>query len=723
MEKLPVRPIPFPDESPGGYLVRACECNGFPSVVTMAHRLCESAYGEQWVLASYTRPERYDEILRAYGLARPEASALCYTRMGPTSDSPRAFEGRAIAERFFDDECRTFCPMCLAARKYFRKRWSLLPYAVCLEHSLSMQTDCYVCKRPLSPLRGALCRCECGASLLDAPRIPSDPEPVDWWLRQVGMGGQRAQEVEACLHALLNLVPSVAQPTDMVTRLYAAKRWLEQNIVSDGIQALIDESIWHPRIAVLPLLESPKPIVQELGNAILRGVSPWLDAGNPDDELLLNRRQAELALGVSQFQMTKMHQQGVLTKLSLDSTNGTFSGLAAHKLLCRLASSGSNAEGVPRSLTRSIGSVISAILDGREVSAGYPMAEGLRTLRSIAQSTTTVPSATHDEIDVHETAKIMNTYPEAIRFLAKAGWLEHRTRDRLGRKRFVADRAVVMTLAEKYVLAGEIAAQAGVSVTSTSERVMAMGVRAVSGPKIDGALVYMFERDAVAGIDLSKLKDLKDYPTSTGRKREGEKRKAQRSEMPLAEAAAVLGVNVQTAKRLVVSQHLQEIANQERQVFVTRRSVTRLRETLDDAELIPIEDAAARLGMKTEAFEVTYVRSGIVLVHDLGVSRRVHESDIKLVRNMRERYLTADEAGRVLKQHRSHLPNLERRGEIKSIQFGKARTVKFYAVTDVQRLKPVGAPRAADGSSLDAEVNGGPQQSQAPWHGGTHESH
>lgn len=723
MNKLPVRPIPLPDESPASYLVRTCECNGFPSVMTMAYGLCESAYGEQWVLASYTRPERYEEILRTYGLAKPEATALSYARMGPTTDSPRILDGSAIAERFFGDECRSFCPVCLAKRKYFRKRWSLLPYAVCLEHSLSMQTDCYVCKRPLSPLRSALCKCECGASLLDAPRIPADPEPVDWWLRQVGMGGQRAQEVEACLDALLNLVPSVAQPADMVTRLYAAKRWLERGIVSDTIQALIDESIWHPRVAVLPLLESPTPVVQEFANAILRGSSPRSGAGSPGDEFLLNRRQVELVLGVSQFQMTKMHQQGVLTKLSLDPADGTFSGVAAHKLLCRLASSGGNTEGVPRSVTRSIGSVISAILDGREASAGYSMAEGLRSLRSIAQSTPAVKSAMHDEIDVHETATIMNTYPEAIRFLARAGWLEHRTRDRLGRKRFVADRAVVKGLAEKYVLAGEIAAQAGASVTSTSERVMAMGVRPVSGPKIDGALVYMFERDAVADIDLSKLKDLKGYPTSTGRKREGEKRKAQRSEMPLAEAAAVLGVNVQTAKRLVVSQHLQEIANQERQVFVTRRSVTRLRQKLDDAELVPIEDAAARLGMKTEAFEVTYVRSGIVLVHDLGVSRRVHESDIKLVRNMRERYLTADEAGRVLKQHRSHLPNLERRGEIKSIQFGKARTVKFYAVSDVQRLKPIGALRAADGSSLDAEVNDGPQQSQASWHGGTHESH
>lgn len=724
MQKLPVRPIPIADESPAGYLVRACEGNGFPSVVTMADGLCEPSYGEGWVLASLTRIERYEELLSTYGLATPEAIALCYQRVGPTSDSPRAFEGGAVEERFFSDECGTFCPACLAQRRYFRKRWSLTPYAVCLGHGIYMQRDCYACHKPLSPLRGFLCQCECGASLLDAPQIPADAGPVEWWLRQALEGGRSAKEAQACLAALIAIGPAISQPVDMAARLRGAQQWLEDGEVSREVRDLIGAMRWHPRISVLPLLESSVRTVHEFGHAILRGIGAWTASDDTDDAPHLNRRQMELVLGVSSFQMGKMHEQHVLEKLSLIEPDGSFRRLAAHRLLCRLTAKLPGSGAAPRALTRSIGSMILSIVEGKEASAGFSMEDGLRSLRSISlpKAHTDVPAEAEEEIDVHEAARIMSTYPEAIRFLAKAGWIEHRVRDRHGRKRLVADRAVVERIATKYVLAGEVAARAKSGVTSTSERLMALGVRAVSGPKIDGALVYMFERDAVAAVDLSKLKELKDYPTSTGRKRTEKLEKSASSEMSLAAAASLLGLTAQTAKRLVVSGHLQEIPNQARQVYVTRRSVLRLKGKLDDSDLVPVEDAAAGLGLKSKAFEVTYVQSGIVHVHDLGVSRRVHCSDIERVRGVREQYLTADEAGRLLKLHRSHLPNLERRGEIKSIQFGNARTIRFYAVTDVQNLIVMGAPRTRESPSLETDTPGRMPQALGSLHGDTYET-
>lgn len=47
--KLPVRPIPFPDESPAGYLIRIAEGNGFPSVTAMIDGHFAGKADEGWI--------------------------------------------------------------------------------------------------------------------------------------------------------------------------------------------------------------------------------------------------------------------------------------------------------------------------------------------------------------------------------------------------------------------------------------------------------------------------------------------------------------------------------------------------------------------------------------------------------------------------------------------------------------------------------------------------
>jgi hypothetical protein len=325
-----------------------------------------------------------------------------------------------------------------------------------------------------------------------------------------------------------------------------------------------------------------------------------------------------------------------------------------------------------RAVTRGVASVLRAITEGREHSAGYDLSAGLSSLRSVhATPRNPAPDST-DEIGVEKVAEILGTYPEVVRFLARAGWLEYRDRDGANRKRLVTSQGVVERFARKYVFAGEVAKRANTGVTSTAERLMALGVPAVAGPKIDGSLVYMFERDRVDRLDLDTLRSLKGYPTS------------------LADAAELIGVSVQTAKRLVVDHHLREVKGLSRSVLVTRRSVQRFKAMLDDPELVPVEAVSAILGVGKRALEVTYIQSGLLPVVNLTVSRRIHRADIERLQEMRAEYLTAEEAGGLLGSHRGHLPNLESRGEIQSVTFGKARSVKFYALADIRKLEGVG---------------------------------
>ncbi len=224
---------------------------------------------------------------------------------------------------------------------------------------------------------------------------------------------------------------------------------------------------------------------------------------------------------------------------------------------------------------------------------------------------------------------------------------------------------------------------------------MALGVPAVAGPKIDGSLVYMFERDRVDRLDLEALRSLKGDATSTGRKPAGEAVKRNRRGVPLADAAGLLGVSARTAKRLGAGHQRREVKSLSRSVLVTRRSVQRFKAMLDDQELVPVEAVSAILGLGKRALEVTYIQSGLLPVVNLTVSRRIHRADIERLQEMRAEYVTAEEAGGLLGSHRSHLPNLENRGEIQSVTFGNVRSVKFYALADIRKLERVGIRPAA----------------------------
>lgn len=681
--KLPVRPIPFPDESPAGYLIRVAEGNGFPSVTAMVDGLCISVADEGWITAAYTRTERYAEILQLLGVSDPNAFRLSFLRFGPTADSPRMIDGIPYEEQFFSEDCRAYCPICLAERRYFRKQWALRPYAVCQVHSVRMLRDCYACKKALSPLRGSLCVCKCGADLANAPQTKSDTSTIDWWMKEMVLWGRRRSDASACVAALL----AIGRSDTFLESLSGARQWIEQGVVSAELLSLVSGAQSHPRVTLLPLLQSSSATVQALAREILR-LAPGkrsLNAALP--ERRLTRRQAELALGVSAFQMNNLMREGVPATYRLDVGDGWFSARAVSEMLYDLTVGEREVVCSPRAVTRSVASVVKAIAEGREVTAGYDLASGISSIRSACAIPAKPEPERPDEIGVDEAAEILGAYPEVVRFLARVGLLECRNRDHVNRKRLVADRAVVERFARKYVFAGEIARRASTGVTNTAERLMALGVPAVAGPKIDGSLVYMFERDLVDRVDLGLLRTLKGYPTSTGRKTAGNTAEGRRVEMSLAEAAELIGVSVQTAKRLVASHHLRLVKSLSRSVLVTRQSVQRFKEMLDDPELVAIETVSAMLGVSNRALEVTYVQSGLLPVVDLTVSRRVRRADIARLQEMRANYVTAEEAGKLLGSHRSHVPNLETRGEISPISFAKGRSVKFYALADIHNLQ------------------------------------
>ncbi|RFC01536.1 hypothetical protein DDJ70_32175, partial [Klebsiella michiganensis] len=143
------------------------------------------------------------------------------------------------------------------------------------------------------------------------------------------VGGQRGSDASACLAALF----AVGNSDASLELLSGAQQWIEQRVVSAELRSLVSGSQSHPRVALLPLLQSASATVQALAQEILR-LTPGKRSLKTDvPERRLTRRQAELALGVSAFQMNNLLREGVPATYRLDAGDGWFSARSVSEML------------------------------------------------------------------------------------------------------------------------------------------------------------------------------------------------------------------------------------------------------------------------------------------------------------------------------------------------------------------------------------------------------
>src|SRR5687768_8391641 len=116
MEKLPVRPIPFADETPASFLIRASELNGHYSIQCISSQKIH----KKSIKTLYGNHSYFYEILSELGI-KVKGSELAFESTGYTSISPLLFEGVAINRRMFHIDANTYCPECLLERTYWRR--------------------------------------------------------------------------------------------------------------------------------------------------------------------------------------------------------------------------------------------------------------------------------------------------------------------------------------------------------------------------------------------------------------------------------------------------------------------------------------------------------------------------------------------------------------------------------------------------------------------------
>lgn len=688
------RPIPIPGESPASILMRAVEGNGCPSLQALIWSFWGNKSGNKWATAAHVDPARYGEILSAFGVEVREVESICFRRAGPTSESPRVMDGMKVPEAMFREDGRYYCPMCLAKRPFWRRNWSLRGYSVCTEHHVYLLRDCPECNLELKPWRGKLATCDCGGSLPEMASSPADPSAVIWWLELHKTSVEGALEADALFLALSEADGGADDPQAEHRRLCAVRDWFEKGEVSSSILEWVQRKAeeLHPRLLLLPLL-------RRVGHAKIDGLvqailGQWVFQDSMPSfsgAASITRREAELAMGISSAQFRKFLKTSLLNFPDGEKPQrGQVSLAAVNNLLFILHAAGRDVgDSVGRAQTCSVASMAESVLSGEHESAGYDVTEGLNTLRLKQQKQGKQSEVAAEWMDTNQVAEMMGTYPEAVRFLRIKGWVSFRDRDLQGKKRYIANRQDVNQFHQTYVLGGEIAAQLGMNPTNLSEKLMALGVKPVAGPKIDGLLVYLFRRSEVEQINLEELRQMETYPTAAGRKQntvECGSVKLPIVEMTAVVAAEELDIRPCDVHTLIRKGFLERVSKQEREIFVSAKSVQNLRRKLHHKDYISIEDAAQRLSLSSATLESRWIKRGALKVHDLGLWRRIDANDLEALRTKLDGKVTAEEAGRMLSMHRSHLPNIERRGIIKSEKLGGKLGVRLYKIEDIKNF-------------------------------------
>ncbi len=691
--QLAVKPIQIAGESPAGVLIRAVEENGYKDLQSLIWAYWENKGGQGWAKAAFTDPSRFSQMVNAFGISVPENELACFTRTGPTSESDREIEGSTYPEKLFRDDARYYCPICLLEHRYWRKVWTLRPFSVCPQHNIYLVEDCTVCGARLDPCRGKLDQCACGAQLTQAKCKQADPATLLWWLEYRYQSAENSHLADELYLALVKLDEGSFDPKIENWRIGVVRSWLENRTLDPTLPALINKcaSTTHPRIQILPLLDCALPENQAMASTLIKRLIMPTSLSPTEDDNSMRCQDAQLALGITYAQFKHFTRHKLLDfKDGRKLKRGQVSFNAVNQLLFRLQGDSHDASHIKsRAPTCSLAEVISGILSGEHNSAGYDISTGLNSLRFYPNG---VLDAQYDHseadwLDITQIAERIGSYPEAVRSLIKRGWIPGEIRLIRGSQRFVALNSSVEDFNQRYLLAGTFATQILENPRNIAEKLMTFGIAASAGPKIDGSLVYLFKRADLEQVDIPALKALKDYTTNTGRPKKTTVAHDDGQTLSAVAAAEMLNVRVHDIHILLRKQFLKNAVRLDRAIYVETQSLLDFKNELHRQDMISVEDAASRLKLSARVFEGLWVIAGVLKVQDLGLWRRVAIHELEDLEQTLTEYATAAEAGEILSMHRSHLPNLERRGAIQSIKVGTKRTVRLYLRTDIEKLR------------------------------------
>jgi len=167
-------PLPRPDESLMGYILRLTEENGYdsPTWIFNQAELNISVADGGWKTLYHDRL-KLCHLKRLTGLDHTEFEALRYKFIESTD--LLAVSGSSLSSHHLRFASPKICPACIRQDKYYQRLWDLLSLTACPTHGTVLMDVCPGCGKAISWHRNRLSVCKCGLDWRDADQTEADP--------------------------------------------------------------------------------------------------------------------------------------------------------------------------------------------------------------------------------------------------------------------------------------------------------------------------------------------------------------------------------------------------------------------------------------------------------------------------------------------------------------------------------------------------------------------
>lgn len=647
MEKLPVRPIPFADETTASFLIRASELNGHYSIQCISSQKIH----KKVIKTLYGNRSYFYEILSDLGI-KEKGSELAFESAGYTSKSPLIFSGVAINKRMFHSDVNTYCPECLLENPYWRRNWLLKPNYGCIKHKRLLTHGCNHCGYPLSPLRGLIFQCSnCNADIRDKLTDLTDISALSELQKLI------ADKNQSALDAVLNFFANYSSCNTDEISISTSKNSLEFAIgffqknksIANKIaeHAIKNSPLMHPRLKFLPFLTSKNTDLQDLAKNILKLIPPHTYSDRGTNRALLNKSQACAFLAVSTAQLETLIKRGRI--IWPYSSSGRAGKIHAYELIDHLTE--------------------------KEASHCKSHKTTIRTDQKF--------------LDIKNTAEKLDVHPEIVRSLIKNHWLPAQKITTNGNKKTMVSTDDLNEFMNSYILVGTLARKIGVNPTNLMEKIKYLGIHPIAGKGIDGLITSLFKLELVSHLDSRDIENISSYETKTGRPVTGST-KERKSDLHYSIPRAAKKLNISGQKILVLIKNgilEKHSKDNHRPISIKSKSLTALMRQLNRCDLIPINEAAMKLGISERKLTLNWISTEIVEVVNFGYWKFITTNSLIKIKELQSEYYNATEASLFFGMHRSYIPNLERRGLISSLSFHGKRSIRLYKISQLQKLK------------------------------------
>jgi|GEM_PF-4449628 len=646
---LPVKPIPFPDESAASLLIRTAAANGHESV----HRLFALVLERDEKMLNHGDlhdSSQFNALVKLLGFNL--SSDLVYPKLIPSFFSDVFIGGVKYPHSFFRKDGVAFCPDCIKESKYLKNIWRFIPYSICHVHGKEIITICRRCKKETNAFRGAIDYCKkCDAELPNSPQVESTRF-------RVLFEGHIFRSQDAADY-YKNLWQFVAK---FIRELHSS---LTPCKINEIIYEMYNNHNRAANLLVSSIYQNVRISNPHNFTDLMR-----LDFNLPESFCkqliyeMLNREDLKEWEMYEQAAISKKRAAEIL-KISYKKLNNYID----KKVIDWPAISNREAK-APLNIINDAGVAINQ------------KAELIKPRRS------ELPEGYMDLMAVASELMIQTQY---VRSICNRNWLKSEDLfvDGLIKSAFLKKDVVEFT--KKYVLVGTFAKEIEVNPRNLAEKLQSVGISPIAGPSIDGLVTSLFRRADLENISKELIMNIKIYKTKTGRKPKGYRKQENLDDVciTLSEASKLLEVSQQKISVLVRRGILKKSPLNHARISIILSSVDFLRKQLTRYDLVKVDDACRSIGCTKSWFYINIVKKNLAEIFDYKYWVLVCRADVVAIEKMKKGNFTAYEGSLFLGRHRCHLNNLKKQGLVTPIHLTKDEKglLDFYPVEKINFLR------------------------------------